>query len=88
MDSLEHVKIAELKANLSAYLSRVRKGEVIVVSDRSTPIAKLTPLEDLDDLIVSEAIGSPAEARKFKGLKLLPKGIDVDRVLAETRADK
>ena len=33
--------IAELKANLSAYLRRVRKGETITVMDRDTPIARI-----------------------------------------------
>lgn len=39
------VRIAELKANLSAYLRRVRRGEIVTVMDRDTPVAQLVPIE-------------------------------------------
>ncbi len=39
------VSIAELKDKLSAYLAEVRRGEEILVRDRSIPIAKIVPLE-------------------------------------------
>ena len=86
---MKEVKIAQLKANLSAHLAAVRKGEVIVVCDRSTPIARLMPIRQAqdDDLIIDEALDPPSEARKIKPLKLL-KGVDVDRILAEMRADR
>lgn len=86
---MKQVKIAELKAHLSSHLAAVRKGETIIVCDRSTPIARLTPLRQVqdDDLIVEEAADPPSEARKIKPLKRL-KNVDVDRVLAEMRADR
>ena len=37
--------VAELKANLSAYLRRVRDGESVTVMDRDTPVARLVSLE-------------------------------------------
>ncbi len=37
------VRIAELKARLSEYLRRVRRGEVLTVLDRETPIARIVP---------------------------------------------
>ena len=37
------VKIAELKNNLSRYLARVRRGGVIAVYDRDTPVARIVP---------------------------------------------
>ena len=40
------VKVSELKARLSAYLARVRRGETVTVCDRQTPIAKLIPFDD------------------------------------------
>jgi len=43
---MKSAKVSELKAHLSAYLSRVRKGETVVVCDRSTPIARLVPYEN------------------------------------------
>ena len=44
------VQIGELKNQLSAYLSRVRAGEELVVRDRKVAVAKIVPLrsEDLD----------------------------------------
>jgi prevent-host-death family protein len=86
---MKEVKIAELKANLSSHLAAVRKGEVIIVCDRSTPIARLTPLRPAqeDDLIIDEALDPPSEARKIKPLKRL-KQVDVDQILSEMRADR
>jgi prevent-host-death family protein len=44
--------IAELKANLSRYLSRVKSGEEILVTERGVAIARLVPVarQDMDDL--------------------------------------
>ena len=36
------VGIKELRANLSAYLDRVKSGEDLVVTERGTPIAHVT----------------------------------------------
>ena len=51
---MEYVTIAKLKNRLSAYLRKVRAGETIIVCDRKTPIAQLTPVqvtESQDDRI-------------------------------------
>ena len=40
---VQTVKIADLKNNLSRYLSRVRRGGELTVYDRDTPIARSTP---------------------------------------------
>ncbi len=37
--------ISELRNGLSAYLRRVRRGESVLILDRSVPIARLTPVE-------------------------------------------
>lgn len=37
------VRIAELKARLSEYLRRVRRGHMLTVMDRDTPIAHIIP---------------------------------------------
>ena len=39
------VRIADLKAHLSAHLREVRRGRTIVVLDRETPIARLVPYD-------------------------------------------
>lgn len=40
------VRIADLKARLSEYLRRVRRGDVLTVLDRETPIARIVPHGD------------------------------------------
>jgi prevent-host-death family protein len=37
------VKVAELKARLSAYLRAVRRGHPVTVCERDTPVARLVP---------------------------------------------
>lgn len=39
-----HVAIADLKARLSEHLARAREGEEIIVTDRGTPVARLSSL--------------------------------------------
>lgn len=39
------VKVAELKARLSAYLRAARRGHTVTVCDRDTPIARLVPYQ-------------------------------------------
>lgn len=43
--------VSELKASLSSYLARVKRGEEVVVTERGNPIAKLVPIasDDLGD---------------------------------------
>lgn len=41
--------VSELKAELSAYLARVKAGEEVVVTERGTPVAKLVPIPQNDD---------------------------------------
>lgn len=41
----QRVPIARLKARLSEYLRRVKAGEVVIVTDRGKPVARLAPLE-------------------------------------------
>ena len=78
------VKVSELKAKLSGYLARVRRGETVTVCDRRTPIAKLVPFHDAAGRIeVREAIdpsGLPAAPRVT-----LRKHIDVLALLLADR---
>ena len=54
------VGIAELKARLSHWIRRVRRGESVVVMDRSTPVATLQPVAGAGIVPVD----SPPEDRK------------------------
>jgi prevent-host-death family protein len=47
---LKSANIADLKNNLSRYLRQVRRGEEILIRDRNTPIAKIVPLDGVDEI--------------------------------------
>ena len=42
---METAAVSKLKASLSAYLSKVKAGENILVTDRGKPIAKIIPVD-------------------------------------------
>jgi prevent-host-death family protein len=43
------IGVRELKDRLSATLARVRRGEVITVTDRNQPVALIVPAEAAED---------------------------------------
>ena len=71
------VNVTELRSRLSAYLSRVRSGEEILIRDRNLAIAKIVPLaktEDFDEEILDLAA---------QGLVRMPdKNLDLKAFLA------
>ena len=42
---MKTASISEAKNRLSAYIDLVRKGETVLITDRNTPVAQLTPLQ-------------------------------------------
>jgi len=62
----DRVGVADLKARLSEYLRRVRRGETVTVLDRDTEIARIVPLEDGDPLSVRPP------ASRAPGLQAVP----------------
>ena len=70
------VRIADLKARLSAYLRRVRAGESLTVLDRDTPIARIVPLPSESRLSVRASRGRLHEVR-------LPPALTLDRDVVE-----
>jgi prevent-host-death family protein len=83
------VKIAHLKAHLSQYLRSVRKGHEIVVKDRETPIARLVPMDERPERLVTiPPTKSPSEIDKLPGIR--PKKLkpgDLERALRENKQD-
>ena len=56
------VGVAEFKAKLSEYLRGVRRGEVLTLYDRNTPVARVEPLESrTGPLAVREAVTRPRD---------------------------
>ena len=44
MTHMDRIGVRELRQNASRYLRRVRQGEVIEVTDRGQPVARLVPI--------------------------------------------
>ncbi|HEY2381595.1 MAG TPA: type II toxin-antitoxin system prevent-host-death family antitoxin [Terriglobia bacterium] len=85
---MKTTNVSELKAKLSAFLAEVRRGGTVLVYDRSTPIARLVPVEDEpDDLVVIEASASPSDLKRIKRVRPR-KRIDLDSILREARGDR
>lgn len=42
------LSVSELKAQLSEHLRHVRQGEVVIITDRGRPVARLVPIEATD----------------------------------------
>jgi prevent-host-death family protein len=73
------VGIAELKARLSEYLRRVRRGHVVTVMDRETPIAQIVPhTPDSGRLVVRHPLPSAPPIHRVPLPP--PLHIDVDAV--------
>jgi len=56
---MKSVRIADLKARLSEHLRYVRRGHVVTVLDRDTPIARLVPVESPTPLVVRRPAHPP-----------------------------
>ncbi len=82
--TMTKVRIAELKARLSEYLRRVRRGHTITVLDRETPVARLVPYAEQEQLSVREPLGR----RRLHEIPLPPPpklDFDVVELLLEER---
>jgi prevent-host-death family protein len=76
------VGIRELRAHLSRYLDQVRDGEEIVVTDRGTPIARISPADGrskLDELIAAGVV----EPAPRKTPRELPEPIRIEGSLSD-----
>jgi antitoxin (DNA-binding transcriptional repressor) of toxin-antitoxin stability system len=70
---MKSVRIADLKAHLSAHLRSVRRGETLTVLDRETPIARIVPaLDHASALRIRRPLASgprPADVPRPRALK-------------------
>jgi prevent-host-death family protein len=63
---MKQVGIRELNQHASRVIDRVRNGEVIEVTDRGKPVARVVPITDSPGLLgrlVDEGRAAPPEAR-------------------------
>jgi prevent-host-death family protein len=82
---MKRAKVSELKARLSSYLAEVKKGDEVIVCERTVPIARLVPIaegnaETLHIIEPDMSIGE-LEIRPVP----LAREIDVDQILKDTR---
>jgi len=72
--------IAELKARLSHYLARVKRGHEVVIMERGVPIAKLVPLstgegrDSRREKLIREGVILPGRGRIRASLRKPPQG--------------
>ena len=91
---MTRVGIRELKQNASAVLRRVAGGEVVEVTDRGRPIARLVPIpreESIVDRLVAEGKATPANgdlAELPPPIRPKPGRPLPSEILAEMRADE
>ena len=81
------VTATELRAGLSGYLARVRRGATVTVCDRRTPIARLIPFDgDAGGLEVQEPVDGhrPQTAPRIA----LRRGVDVVALLSADREQR
>jgi prevent-host-death family protein len=71
---MKTVKIAALKSRLSQHLRTVRAGETLTVLDRSTPIARIVPIESADDIVITK----PARDAPAPGKLRFPPAVKLD----------
>ncbi|HME49160.1 MAG TPA: type II toxin-antitoxin system prevent-host-death family antitoxin [Mycobacterium sp.] len=80
----------ELRQNASHYLSRVAAGELIEITDRGRPVARLVPITDdpwLDLIHAGEVVPATGQAnpRQFKPRDY---GFSGSAALARLRSDE
>ena len=81
---MSQAKISELKAKLSAYVARVRRGATVTIMDRDTPVAKLVPIDAEPGIVLREAKKPLKPLAKIAGVKI-DGSVDVVALL---RADR
>ena len=70
--------MAEFKNRLSAYLQMVRKGEEIIIKDRNTPVARISPYgtgalsEEERQLVASGVMKLPKNRTNWKKFWQMP----------------
>jgi prevent-host-death family protein len=83
--TMKGVKISTLKARLSEYLRRVRRGHIVTVLDRDRPVARIVPYEEPAALRVREPAGRVARLGDVPLPPPMALDLDVVDLLLEER---
>lgn len=90
----KQVGVRELRQNLSVHLRRVRKGQVLEVTDRGQPVAILAPLPEAMSPIARLRLegriarGATGRLEDVRALRVPGLGDTLRRALDEQRADR
>jgi prevent-host-death family protein len=84
----DEVGVKELRADLSAWLQRVREGAVVIVTDRGTPVARLSPYgapSGLERLIAEGRVRLPTTPKQPADAKGIPVEGNASELVSEQR---
>ena len=91
MHTLSHIGVRELRQNLSVYLTRVKRGETLTVTEHRQVVAILRPAEALTplDRLVAEGRATAATRRPADLPRALTRQLKtpLSRVLDQLRED-
>ncbi len=84
---MKRVGIADLEAHLTGYLREVKGGEVLLVVEQGTPVARITPTADRPSGFAIRPASRPLEeSRRIVGkLEPLEPSVDSLALLLEDR---
>jgi prevent-host-death family protein len=91
---MRSVNVAELKNQLSKYLTFARSGEEIVIRDRNLPVVKLIPFSagDASDeellLVAAGKMRLPKESADLEKLLKVPSGPTIGREVTGALLDE
>lgn len=82
---MAEVRIAELKAKLSAYVRAAQGGARITVLDRNTPVAQLVPLDKKPGLTIRPPVHRGASLWRLPPAPPVDTKVDIVELLLEDR---
>jgi len=87
---MESSGVRELRQNASHYLSRAAAGELIEITDRGRPVARLVPITDdpRQDLINAGEVVTDSRQLNVRDLKPRDYGFSGSEALQRLRADE
>jgi antitoxin (DNA-binding transcriptional repressor) of toxin-antitoxin stability system len=86
---MKSVNIAKFKAELGKYLGFIRRGEEIIVLDRSQPLARVLPFKPIESkLIIEEPLDKKTHLSDLHFSPLKKQKIDSLKYLIEERGER
>jgi prevent-host-death family protein len=84
---MQRIGVRELRQNASRYLAMVARGEVVEVTDRGRPVARLVPVPKTrwDELVASGMVIPPSEPGDIADLEPLDLEVDLTAELQALR---